>query len=327
MFVRTILGDIAPRDLGVVYSHDHIFCTPPYWAEQKQDDLLLDDFAASQKEVEIFKSAGGTAIYDATAWDYGRDVSAVAKISQHTGIHIIATAGFNKHSVWSGTIPGQKSGSKISFAQWVEKTSVDEITQRIITEVSTGIDGTQYKGGVIKCGTGYNTIHPLEKKVMLAAAAAQKHTNAPLHTHTELGTLILEQIEIFKAEGVNIAHLFIAHVDRNPDPWVHIKAMEQGATLCFDGISRIKYHPENIRIQNIITLIKAGFEDQIVIGGDIARKTMFASYGLGGLGMGYILSSWKPRFIEEANNAGVDGHALAKKLFITNPARVFTFKT
>ena len=167
-------------------------------------------------------------------------------------------------------------------------------------EITDGLDGTAIRGGVVKFGTGYNTISDSEDKVMRAALDAHKETNAPLHAHTELGTLILEQIAIVKVEGVDPQRLTIAHVDRNPDPWVHRKATETGVFLCFNGISWVKYHPESVLIDCILKLVVRGHERQILIGGDIARRTMYRNYGQGGLGLGYILQDWFPEFIEEA---------------------------
>ncbi|MDR6614745.1 hypothetical protein ABLV31_02570 [Klebsiella sp. CN_Kp118] len=47
--IRTLNGDISAHQLGVTYSHDHIYCIPPYWAERQDDDLLLDDPQASER--------------------------------------------------------------------------------------------------------------------------------------------------------------------------------------------------------------------------------------------------------------------------------------
>jgi 5-phospho-D-xylono-1,4-lactonase len=46
---------------------------PPLWNEKGEIDLLIDDVDATIKDVELFKAAGGQAIYEATAIDYGRD--------------------------------------------------------------------------------------------------------------------------------------------------------------------------------------------------------------------------------------------------------------
>lgn len=320
--IRTVLGDIAPDELGVTYAHDHLYCIPPLWKEKGDMDFMIDDLDASIKDVEDFRDTGGQAIYDATAIDYGRDPVAMKTISEKTGVKIIATAGFNKGIIWPAKIPGKR----VTFDEWISGQTRAELCAHIVRELETGIDGTNICGGVTKFGTGYNTISDNELKTTLAALDAHKETNSPLHSHTEMGTLILEQLEIVQAEGVDPSRLTIAHADRNPDHWVHRKAAETGVYLCFDGISRIKYHPESDLIGCILNLIKHGHEDQILVGGDIARRTMFRHYGKGGLGLRYILRSWVPRFIEEASEAGFDGEMLFKKFFIENPKRAFAFR-
>ncbi len=321
-FVRTLTGDIAPEDLGTTYAHDHLFCIPPLWKEKGQTDLLIDDIESTIKDVALFTAAGGQSVYDATAIDYGRDPKALETISKRTGIKIIATAGFNKAIMWPAQMPGQNC----TFQQWMDARSRDQIRQHVVDELTVGMDGTALKGGVAKFGTGYNAILESEDKMVRAVLDAHKETGCPLHAHTELGTLILEQLAIVKEEGVDPTRLTIAHVDRNPDHWVHLKAAETGVFMCFDGISRIKYHPESILIDCILNLVRHGHADQIVVGGDIARRTMYRNYGEGGLGLGYILASWVPRFIEQADDAGFDGKALVETFFVKNPQRAFAFR-
>ncbi len=318
-FVRTLLGDIAPEELGVTYCHDHIFCTPPLWKEKKDDDLLLDDFDASLAEVKSFRAAGGQAIYDATAIDYGRDLAAVRRISEATGVHIIGTAGLNKEIMWPGKMPGKDK----TFGAWLDGMSADEIRAMTAADVETGEDGIRC--GVVKFGTGYNTISPLEEKVMVGVLAAHKDTGAPVHSHTELGTMALEQLDIVRREGVDPTRLTIAHLDRNPDPWMIRKVADSGAFMSFDGITRVKYYPESVRSELIIDLCRRGHAGQVMIGGDIARKSMFRHYGKGGLGMAFILEKWRSRFVEEAGEAGLDGEALLDLFFVKNPQKAFAF--
>ena len=320
-FVRTLSGDVAPETLGVTYAHDHLFCVPPLYKQQGIADFLIDDLEASIADVDLFKAAGGRAVYEATAIDYGRDPVALKTIADRTGIAIIATAGFNKAVMWPGRMPGQGC----TFGQWIDVRDRTAIRDHVVHEVTHGLDGTALRGGVVKFGTGYNTISAAEDKVMRAVLDAHKETGAPLHSHTEFGTLILEQLAIVKAEGVDPTRLTIAHVDRNPDPWVHAKAADTGAFLCFDGISRIKYHPESVLIDGILRLVRRGHATQVLIGGDIARRTMYRNYGEGGLGLGYILESWVPRFIEEAGEAGFDGKDLINTFMVLNPRRAFAF--
>ena len=320
-FARTVNGDIDVNELGVTYAHDHIYCIPALWKEKGDTDLLLDSPEASQAELELFRNAGGRTIYDATAIDYGRDVGTVRRIANAAGVQIIATAGFNKSIMWPTQMPGQG----VTYRQFIETRTRAELAAHVVREVTEGMDGTDAKGGVVKFGTGYNMMDDLEIKVMRAVLDAHKETGAPVHSHTELGTMPLEQLDILHEEGVDPARLTIAHLDRNPDPWLHRKVAQTGAFLSFDGITRAKYYSEDVRTRCILDLVRWGHQDQVLIGGDIARRSMFKSYGKGGLGMGFILEKWGPRFIEEAGEAGFDGAALIHRFMVENPRKAFAF--
>lgn len=137
--------------------------------------------------------------------------------------------------------------------------------------------------------------------------------------------MALEQIALLKEEGIPIEHLSIGHLDRNPDTYYHLKVADEGAFLSFDGIGKIKYAPESVRIGCILELVKRGYGKQILVSGDTARKSYYKHYGHG-LGLEYIIGKWVPRFVEEADAAGFDGKALIEDFFVHNPRRCFTFK-
>lgn len=321
MFIRTIDGDIAPEQLGFTYSHEHLVCEPPYWKERGMDDLLLDDPVKSMLDVVDYLHAGGKTIVDATCVDYGRDILSVKKIAEKTGLQLIATAGFNKGFLWDAKIPGEDR----TFEEWIDKSTVDDLTDFIVKDVTEGIGETGIRCGQIKFGTGYNSISPLEVKTIRAACRAHHATKAPIHSHTEGGTMALEQISILKEEQIPLEYVNFGHMDRNPDPWLHRKIAETGAFLSFDGIGKIKYAPESTRIRCILELVKAGHQKQILISGDTARKSYYRHYRHG-LGLEYIIAGWIPRFVEEAGEMGFDGSELVEDFFVRNPARCFTFK-
>lgn len=327
-FIRTLHGDISKEDLGFTYSHEHIVCRPAYWQERGVDDLLLDNKAKSKQDVLDFKQHGGRTIVDATAVDYGRDVQAVQEIAVESGIRIIGTAGFNKSFLWDAQIKEELKpliGDYGSYAQWIEAKSINELADFVIREVEEGLEGTPFKAGQVKFGTGYNRITPLEEKTLRAVARAHHETKAPIHSHTEVGTMALEQIELLRSEGVDLSYLSLGHMDRNPDPYYHEQIAATGAYLSFDGIGKIKYAPESTRISLILELVGKGYEDQILISGDTARKSYYKHYDHG-LGLEYIISKWVPRFEDEANRSGYDGRKLVEKFFVTNPANCFSFK-
>lgn len=320
-FIRTVTGDISPEQLGFTYAHEHLVCIPPYWKEREADDLLLDDPEKSKSDVLDFMAAGGKTIIDATCIDYGRDIRSVKKIVDETGLQLVATAGFNKGFLWDAQMPG----SNMTFIEWIDRSSIRQLTDFIVQDVESGIQDTGIRCGQIKFGTGYNTISPLEVKTIRAACRAYHETKAPIHSHTESGTMALEQIRYLKEEQIPLEHVNFGHMDRNPDPWLHRKIAETGAYLSFDGIGKIKYGPESMRIHCILELVKAGHQKQILISGDTARKSYYKHYGYG-LGLAYIAKEWIPRFIEEADEQDLNGHELIEDFFIHNPARCFCFK-
>src|SRR5699024_11873723 len=96
-----------------------------------------------------------------------------------------------------------------------------------------------------------------------------------MHSHTEAGTMALEQIQLLKEENVDLSFMSFGHMDRNLDPFYHNKVAETGAFLSFDGISKIKYAHESERIRCIFNLVDKGFEDQILVIVESARKRYF----------------------------------------------------
>src|SRR5699024_8683776 len=251
--------------------------------------------------------AGGKTIVDATAVDYGRDVEAVKRIADQTGIKIVATAGFNKSFLWSAQLPEHVKnvvGNYHTYYEWIDNASINELTSFVIREIEEGLEGTNILGGQVKFGTDYNRITPLEEKALRAFARAHHETKAPIHSHTEAGTMALEQIELLKSENINMEYMSFGHIDRNIEHY---------------------NHAERDRTKGILELVSKGYEDQILVSGDTARKSYYKHYDYG-LGLENIISKWVPRFIDEANLKGYDGEMLIKKFFIDNPARCFTFK-
>lgn len=296
--VRTVLGDIESRELGFTYSHEHLWTDPP--AMQKDRDLELTDYEASVSELWRFQRAGGQALVDATTLDYGRNASQMVRMSKETGVHVVATSGFNKH---------------IYFPNWVQSLTIEEISQKLIRDVTLGMDGTEAKAGFLKAGSWDQLIHPLEEKVTRAVARAQLETGAPIWMHTEAGTMGEELLTLLEEENIDLTKVAIGHSDRNADPHYHLELANRGAYVQFDGCSKIKYYPDNIRVELIKNMINHGFTKQLLISADMGRQSYLHAYG-GGPGFEYILKKFIPRLKKEGISEE-DIHTI----FVENPAR------
>lgn len=306
-FIQTVRGKIDSKDLGPTYCHDHIMVRPPEQFMTEDPDLCLDDVNTAIQELNFFKAAGGRAIVEMTTVDVGRAPKDLQVISKNTGVHIIAASGYNKSKYCE---------------EMVSKRSEDEIASEILRDLTEGMDGTHICAGVIKASSSKGKMTAGEQKVFRAAIKAHLAVGAPISTHTEAGTYALEQIALFIAAGVEPSHIVIGHVDRKLDD-KYLEAIAQtGVFMGFDQVSKEKYFPDAQRIESIRLLINKGYERQILLSGDWARKSYWPSYGFGnGPGLTYIL--W--RFIPWMLRQGISKEAITAML-VLNPAKAFSWR-
>ena len=310
--IQTVLGDIKPTDTGLIYHHEHIISSPPAWIADNDPDLVLDSEEKIVEELGHFKAIGGGTVCDASAIDYGRDVKRVIRVAKKSGMNIISTSGFNKG---------------LYFPEWINKAPAEELEEQLVREVTEGIDGTSARAGQLKFGTSYNHITPEEEKAARAACRAQRRTQAPLFTHTQVGTMGLQQLEIMKDENVNLERACIGHLDRNPDRWYVRKIAGNGAYVSIDQISKAKYYTDEVRVGLIIDLIRAGYQRKILLSADLARKSYLEAYG-GGPGFANVAGPFRQRLREQLSEEGFPAHRveqILEDLFRNNAARFFTF--
>lgn len=302
--VMTVLGPIDPGALGFCLHHEHVICKPMD-VGASDPDLLLDDPSVAAAELEAFHAAGGRAIVDMSPGDYGRDLNDITWVAQHSPVHLIVVTGHHKDR---------------HAAPVVGDETIDQIAARNIRELREGIDGTGVRAGVIKAGTSLNEITAVEERVLRAAARAHLATGAPISTHTDRGTMALEQIAILAGEGVDPRHVVIGHLDFALDEAYLRSILETGAFVSFDQWSKVKYAPDEQRAAMVATLVHAGFADQLLVSGDLARKSYWLGYG-GGPGFIYFLDR-VPLLLMDA---GLDAPTV-RRIFVDNPARALSIQ-
>lgn len=303
--VMTVTGPLEPSQLGITYSHEHLLGGPPDWSADQQDtDLIMLSVQAAQSELALFKLAGGQAIVEMSPPDYNRRPEQLRELSLQTGIHIIMTSGLHK-DVYSQPLT---SGA-----------SVEELAERFTQEVAEGVGAANVRAGVIKGATSLNTITAGEEKVLRAAARAHLATGAPISTHTQNGTMGLEQLAILRSEGVTLSRVAIGHIDRKLEYDYHKAMLDTGAYLIYDQISKEKYVPDRDRVTMLVRLVAEGYGGQLLLAGDFGRASYWTSNG-GGPGLTYILWRFVPWLISE----GMSKEA-AQALLISNAATFFAF--
>lgn len=303
--VFTVNGPVDPSELGFTLVHEHLITQPPEWLAKKDPDFVLDSIPKALAELADFAAAGGQTLVECTAIDYGRNAKALLEIAKHTSVKIVAITGFNRG---------------IFCPEWVHRSDVEELAGLIVKEIVEGIDGTSVRANLIKIGTDYNFIRPVEEKIIEAAGQAHQQTGVTVCTHTTMGTQGLEQIEALDRAGVPPSRVILAHLDQNLD-FGYLRAIaETGACIQFDGPSKIKYAPDSARIEMLRRLIDAGYLSQLLVSGDMGRQSYLRAYG-GGPGFTYIPKKFIPRLLREGfTQEEVDA------IFVKNPAAKLSFE-
>jgi 5-phospho-D-xylono-1,4-lactonase len=304
--IQTVTGKIQPHELGVTYGHEHLLFWPPEPYRTQDPELALDSLDAAIQEARCFAMAGGRTLVEMSTVDLNRQAAGLRQVSEATGVYIIAATGFNKGKFCEALVAGK---------------TVEELAGRMVRDLREGMDGTPVSAGLIKAASSLNAFTPGEEKVFQAAILAQRETGAPISTHTEAGTLALEQVRILTGGGVPPERILIGHVDRKLE-WETIQAVaDTGVYMGFDQISKEKYFPDARRIEFLRRLVESGHGGQILLAGDLARKTYWPSYGFGkGPGLTYILWRFVPWMLEE----GISREAVDAML-VGNPARLFAW--
>lgn len=300
--VMTALGPIPTAALGVTLHHEHVIAKP-LDVGSNDPDLLLDSTEMALAELEDAYSVGLRAIVDMTPADYGRDPRAIYWVAQRAPVHVIVITGHHKH---------------LHAAPWLGDQSAAEIAATNISEIRDGIGGTPLRAGVIKAGTSLNEITEVEERVLRAAAQAHLATGAPISTHTDKGTMALEQLAILKTEGVDPTCVIVGHLDFALDKDYLLRVLDTGAFVSFDQVSKEKYAPDSARAEMLFTLARAGLLNQLLISGDLARKSYWLAYG-GGPGFRYLIESFPVALME----AGFTAQE-ARQLLVDNPGLALT---
>jgi phosphotriesterase-related protein len=338
--VHTVLGRVAPDDLGVTLPHEHILSTLEALLEEPRDEaearlleepltaanrpavraaphgnranLLFDDEDLAVRELCLFRDAGGSTVVDQTLPDIGRDLAGLARIARRTGLHIVAGCGFYLDR---------------THAAAVAESTVEELAERMVAELnSDAADG-------IPCGVlgEIGLTSPMtaaERRVLRAVAIAQRETGAPVSIHTQAPDAQgLQALDLLEAGGVDPERVAIAHVDTDIDPAYQSALAARGAFVEYDlfGWGEIAATAEHSipsdrqRVAGVARLLDAGCRDQVLLSQDVVTRMQLAEYG--GSGYAHIARDLPPLFAEYA----VAGDEL-RRLMTANPARWLTWR-
>ncbi|QQO10915.1 phosphotriesterase family protein [Breznakiella homolactica] len=264
----------------MTYMHEHVRIDLS--REKGDPDCLLDEFDHIAGELRDLSSRGLRRMVDMSCRGMGRDYGYIDRLEEETGIEILVSAGFYKEPFLPEEV--YSSGEK-------------ELAKLLIGDIENGAEGSPRKARIIgEIGSSLNTMTDAEQKVFRAAAAAHGETGIPVSTHTTLGTLGYEQVQLLKKLGVEPGKLIIGHLDLADDLDLIFRVLDEGVYVEFDTIGKIKYLPEERRVAFIRECCSQGYSGQILLSMDITRRSHLKANG--GIGYAYLPDVFLPLLVE-----------------------------
>lgn len=263
---------------------------PPSPNFMQDEDLMVAELTAA-------KNDGIGCIVDAGHPDMGRDVNFLRKISQRSGLPIVASAGFYTQPFYPKALSG-----------WSEQQVVDELMKQVRANPT---------GALGEIGS-WDYITADERKVFRAIGKVHQLTNLPIFTHTGIpGKSALEQLDILEDAGVDPHRVVIGHLGNLVDETteIHRAIIRRGAFIGFDrqgnsGDTRV--------VPMVKSLIEMGYADHLMFSSDLSANREILKNG--GDGYGKTVTKFLPLLVQ----AGVDPDVL-HKIMHENPLRFLAF--
>jgi phosphotriesterase-related protein len=316
--VRTVRGDIEDYEMGLTLSHEHLICDSSMWLKAPPNDelgqqlasreptletlwwhrqfpnsnrsvLALDDEQLAIDELNEFAKLGGGALVELTC-TMGRDLAALSRISQATGVHVIAATG---HYIAA------------SHDATVATATIEELADAMAAEIIEG-DLNGIRCGVIgELGLSW-PVHPDEIKVLRAAAVAHSRTGAAISIHTAAHAVeedsALVAADVLESAGADLARVVMGHMDTSLHrPDYHRATLARGCMIQYDLFGHEFFESENgfqsfgdtETVRAVTSLIRDGWRSRILLSHDTCYKIQLQKYG--GYGYGHLLRNIVPR--------------------------------
>lgn len=316
--INSALGPISTRDLGITLIHEHFTWGHCQW---KHDATEREKFTCNCVDmVREAQKYGLKTIVDATPIDGERDPDLYKAVADRTGLNIICATGL----YYEGGRYPEKSRIASSSAR---RQVLNEYCEHFVSDITQGIGDSDVRAGVIKLATGKDAITPFEELAFEAAVMAQKETGAPIITHTESGTMGPRQADLLASMGADPKRLAIGHMCGNTDVNYQREVLGKGPYVSFDRFGVDILLPDADRIKTAVSLIKSGYEKQLLFSHDCVLNWICRQSPGGGSALPQM-ANWNlwhifKNILPTLKKAGISDHQIST-IMADNPRRFFT---
>jgi phosphotriesterase-related protein len=338
--VQTVLGPVEVEEIGITLPHEHLLvdlvlpyfepsghpdvdALAPFTAAMREpalanfnvfaDNLRLDDGDTIVAELEPFTAAGGSTVVELSSVDIGRNPSGLRDISRRAGVHVVMGCGYY---IDRSQPPSARAAS------------MDEIAQEMVADLRQGPGDTRVRAGIIG-EIGVDALSQQERKILQAAAEAQRQTGAAINVHVEfiMGGAHAGRWsrDVLAEAGADLSRVIFSHQDSShADRAYQEQLLADGIVIEYDGFGiemataaygGLNYPTDDERVAALATLVDAGWENQLLVSTDICMKVLLSSFG--GHGYGHVLDSVVPKM----RRAGI-GESAIQAILVDTPRRL-----
>ena len=283
--ITTVLGDIAPEELGFCQCHEHLLIADGV-SRRVDPNLYMDDVDRSAREAAEYRRLGGVSLVDAQPPGAGRMAAGLVEISRRTGVQIVCVTGFHRRCFYPPD-------------HWTLAAPAEAPRDWFLRELTVGVgSGTVVprgapRAGLVKVALEAEGVSPRRAALFEAAALAAASAQVAIMVHTDPGADAMALLDFLEDRGVPPARAIFCHLDRTePDIAHHLALCARGAYLEYDTIARYKYHGDNEETALFLRILEAGYQERLLCSLDTTRARLRA-YG-GSPGLGHILSDFLP---------------------------------
>jgi phosphotriesterase-related protein len=295
--VQTVTGPIDADQLGTTLIHEHLRTQDeaahvqwPTAGTAKEDPPHEvgpgGDYEIAVREAKAALDRGVKTICDPTAMFLGRDVNFMRRVSEETGLQVVPCTGVYTYD---------------HLPQFLLNRDPDQIAELFVSDIETGIQGTEIKAAFIKCAADEPGVNENIEKIHRAAARASLRTGAPIMAHSRPASNTgPRQVEIFEEEGVDLSKLQIAHCGDTDDLGYIEGLIEKGVWIGLDRYGLELFLPYEKRQATAKALLEGGYADRIFLAADsCATLDWFPANVIEQLVQAGMAKDWTIRIVPE----------------------------
>ncbi len=323
--IETVTGPIEAEQLGTTLIHEHLRtrdeAVHEQWPQARASGGIPerehpgDGYDAAIEVATAAVELGVKSICDPTAMFLGRDIGFMRKVSQETGLQVVACTGIYTYDHLPPFFVGRDA---------------DQIAELFVADIEVGIQGTEVKAAFIKCAADEPGVTENVEKVHRAAAKASVATGAPIMAHSRPASGTgPRQVEIFLEEGVDPAKIQIAHTGDSDDLDYIEGLLETGVWIGLDRYGLEMFLPYEQRQTTTLELLERGYADRVFLSADSCGtidwfpQAVIEQMLTAGLAKDWDIRIVHQRVIPDLKQAGVTDEQL-ETILVRNPVAWLT---